>query len=64
MEVVKKTNKFTVFKKRNGRFAVKSSSGSAVNGDEKASLLAQEGLIKLPVAKKIEQATEESSAEE
>ena len=50
METVKKTENYTIFKKRNGRFSVQGKNKKWINGDEKAKILADEGLIKLSVA--------------
>tara|TARA_Y100000385_G_C12937265_1_gene569402 strand:+ start:161 stop:397 length:237 start_codon:yes stop_codon:yes gene_type:complete len=50
METVKKTDNYTVFKKRNGRYSVQGKNKKWINGDEKAKILADEGLIKLSVA--------------
>ena len=50
METVKKTDKYTIFKKRNGRYSVQGTNKKWINGDEKAKILADEGLIKLSVA--------------
>lgn len=55
MENVKSTNEFKIFKKRNGRYAVKTVKGKAVNGAEKIAVLSKEGLIKLTPAKKVEE---------
>ncbi len=67
METVKKTDNYTVFKKRNGRFSVQGKNKKWINGDEKAKILADEGLIKLSVAAPapVEEApVEEAPAEE
>lgn len=64
MKVVKKTAEYTVFQKRNSRYAVKNSSQKTVNGEEKVKILLAEGLIKLSEAKAVEETPEESPAEE
>lgn len=63
MEVVKKTDAHTIVKKRSGRFGVQTPKGAWVNGDEKAKILADAGLIKFsaPAPKPVE---EEAPAEE
>jgi hypothetical protein len=63
METVKKTDKYTIFKKRNGRYSVQGTNKKWINGDEKAKILADEGLIKLSVAAPAP-AAEEAPAEE
>lgn len=65
METVKATKDAKIFKKRNGRFAVKNSSGKWVNGEEKVKILSTEGLIKVSMPKaKEEPAAEEATTEE
>lgn len=71
MEEVKQTGDYKIFKKRNGRFGVKSKDGKWVNGMAKAEILSKEGLIKWtkpktpPTAATEEaQTTEEAPAEE
>jgi hypothetical protein len=56
MELVKKTEKFSIFKKRSGRFSVKGTDNKWVNGADKANILSSEGLIKLTAATKVEEA--------
>lgn len=55
MEDVKSTKEFKIFKKRNGRYAVKTAKGKIVNGAEKVQILSKEGLIQLTPAKKVEE---------
>lgn len=69
MELVKKTNEYSVFKKKNGRYGVKGANKKWINGDEKVKILLAEGLIKAPEPKKVEEApveeeTVEASAED
>lgn len=49
MELVKKVGNAKIYKKRSGRFAVEGKSGKAINGEEKAKILAEAGLIKIAV---------------
>jgi hypothetical protein len=49
MKVVKKTSEYTVLQRRDGRYAVKGSNKSPINGDEKIKILAAEGLLKVAV---------------
>ncbi len=60
MKLVKKTSEYTIYKRNDDRYAVKDTSKNAVNGEEKARILSEEGLIKVAVA----QAPEEVPAEE
>lgn len=62
METVKATENYTIFKKRSGRYGVKGSNKKWINGEEKAKILSEEGLIKLSVA--AEKPAEEAPAEE
>lgn len=75
METVKKTENYTIFKKRNGRYSVQGKNKKWINGDDKAKILADEGLIKLakaapapveeaPAEEAVEAAAEETPAEE
>ena len=47
MEIVKKTDKYTIFKKKTGRYSVKDDSKKYMNGEEKIKILVEEGLIKI-----------------
>ena len=66
MELVKKSEKYSIYKKRSGRFAVKDRFGNYLKGEEKAKLLASEGLIKLqaPAATPAEEAPQNEAAAE
>jgi hypothetical protein len=61
MKLVKKTAEFTILKRNDGRYAVQDSNKNAVNGEEKARILTEEGLITTAVAAAPE---EEAPAEE
>ena len=63
MELVKKTNEYSVFKKKNGRYGVKGANKKWINGDEKVKILLKEGLIKAPEPKKAEEAPVEEEAQ-
>jgi hypothetical protein len=67
MELVKKVGENTIYKKRNGRFGVQTKNKKWINGDDKAALLLDAGLIKVSkaAAKPVEAApVEEAPAEE
>ena len=68
METVKKTDEYTVFKKRSGRYGVKNSSGKWINSNEKVQILVNEGLLKVAVpteeAPVVEAPAEEAPAAE
>ena len=50
MKTVVKADAYTIFQRRDERFAIKDASGNAVNGDEKTKILTEHDLIKLSVA--------------
>ena len=64
MEKVKEGKEFTVFKKKSGRFCVKSEKGKWINGEEKTKILLAEKLIKVSAPKKKEEAPAEEAAAE
>jgi hypothetical protein len=65
MKLVKKTDEYSIFKRKDGRYAIKNAAKKAVNGDEKTHILTAEGLITLAAATPIEEApAEEAPAEE
>ena len=64
MELVKKVDGFKILKRRDGRFAVETANGKAVNGEEKVKVLLAEGLIKVTEPKPVEEAPAEDAAEE
>ncbi len=65
MELVKKTDKGTIYKKSNGRYGVKNAQKKWINGEEKTNVLLAEGLITVAAPKaKEEPATEEAAPAE
>lgn len=72
MKEVKSSGEYTIFEKKSGRHAVKDKNKQYVNGDEKAKILADAGLVTIPVAKPkpveeapaAEAAAKEASSEE
>jgi hypothetical protein len=67
MTIVKKTDTYSISKRRDGRYSVEGSNGKAINGDDKVAILIAEELIKVtapaPVAV-VEEVVEEAVAEE
>lgn len=63
MELVKKAETYTVYKKRNGRYGVKDAKGNWINGEEKIKILLTEKLIKAPAPKPAEKSQEDDAAE-
>jgi hypothetical protein len=70
MTIVKKTDTYSISKRRDGRYSVEGSNGKAINGDDKVAILIAEELIKVtapaPVAEEVveEAVAEEAPAEE
>ena len=65
MKLVKKTDEYSIYLRGDERYAVKNADKQPVNGEEKAKILAAEGLIKLSVAAApAEEPAEEAPAEE
>jgi hypothetical protein len=66
MKLVKKTDKYSIFKRNDDRYAVQDANRNAINGEEKARILAEEELIKVTAAAAPaeEPAAEEPAAEE
>lgn len=63
MEVVKKTDEYTVYKKKSGRYGVQGSNKKWINGEEKIKILLAEGLIKTTAPKPAEAPAEEAAEE-
>lgn len=64
MELVKKADNLSIYKKRSGRYGVKNAQGKWINGDEKVACLKKEGLITVSEPKKVEEPAAEESTEE
>lgn len=68
MKTVKETENYTIFQKRNGRYAVRAQDRTWLNGEEKVKILLEAGLIKLTEPKPAEpepvEAAEETEAAE
>ena len=52
METLKTNDKYTIFKKRSGRFAIIDAAGKAINGLDKAKILVENKLVQIDVSKK------------
>ena len=63
MKVVASTDEYTIYQRRDGRYAVKNSNKAPVNGDEKVAILLQHDLIKAPPPPAPEEPAEEESAD-
>ncbi len=66
MKVVKRSDEYTIFERRDGRHAVRNAQRQWVNGADKTAILSAEGLIKAPPVKapEPEAAPEEEQAAE
>ena len=69
MKFVKRTDDYTVFQRRDGRYAVVDAKGNAINGDAKVQILIAEDLVKVvvpaaPVAEEVVADAPEAAAEE
>lgn len=67
MKELKAVGEYKIYEKRSGRYAVRDANKAYLNGDDKAKVLLDAGLIKLPEPKPapVEEAVaEEASAEE
>ncbi|MBE9540127.1 MAG: hypothetical protein IMF06_13665 [Proteobacteria bacterium] len=65
MNLVKKTVEYSIYKRKDGRYAVRDANKNAVNGDEKTRILSEEGLITVALPAAPEEApVEEAPAEE
>jgi len=65
MKTVKKTAEYTIFQRRDERYAVQGPRRAWINGDDKVAILTKEGLMKKPEPKPAEpEAAEETEASE
>ena len=65
MKVVAKTDEYTIYQRRDNRYAVKGADHRPINGDAKVEILTKHDLIKAPPPKAPEpEAAEEPAAEE
>ena len=64
MQVEKQTSEYTIFKRNDGRYAIKVKDKEYVNGEDKEKILLAEGLIKKAEPNPNKGAAEEAPAEE
>lgn len=66
MKVVKKTSEYTIFQRRDSRYAVIGAGKQPINGDEKVKILLAEELVKVaaPAPAPEEASDEEAGAEQ
>ena len=63
MKTVKKTAEYTVYQKRNNRFAVQGANKAWINGEEKVKILLAEDLVKVSAPGAKEEPAAEAAAE-
>ena len=72
MKVVLKNDEYTIYQRRDGRYAVEAADKKAINGDDKVAILVANDLIKAalppkpepePEVKAVEEAAEEATTE-
>jgi hypothetical protein len=61
MKVLKKTDKYTVYQKRSGRYAVEDALGNIVNGVEKVNILIEGGIVKQAIVAPVEEVVAEAA---
>ncbi len=64
MEVVARTDEYTIYKKRNQRYAIRNRQRQWVRGDDKVTILLSHKLIEAPTPKTPEAAEPEAAAAE
>ena len=64
MKLIKKTAEYSVFQRRDERYAVKDANGKMINGEDKVEILYKEELLKRPEPKAEEPAEEEATESE
>ena len=64
MKVLKKTETYTIYKKRSGRYAVEDALQKIVNGAEKINILIEAGIIKQATIESLSDTLEEAPAAE
>ncbi|MDA7736929.1 hypothetical protein N8861_01160 [Porticoccus sp.] len=64
MKVLKKTDTYTIYRKRSGRYAVEDALQNIVNGADKINILIEAGIIKQAAIKSLSDTQEEAPAVE
>jgi hypothetical protein len=59
MKAVVKTDEYTIYQRRDERYAVEGVNKKSINGDEKAAILSKHELIKVTLPAPVEEAVEE-----
>ena len=64
MKVVLKNDEYTIYQRRDGRYAVEAADKKAINGDDKVAILVANDLIKAALPSEPEEQAVEEAAEE
>jgi hypothetical protein len=64
MKLIKKTDEYRIYQRRDERYAVENAERKPVNGEEKVAILLAEGLITAPAPKQPEPEEPEAAEEE
>lgn len=59
MKEVQTAGEYTIYQKKSGRYAVKGADKKYVNGDDKAKILLDAGLVEITLPKPVEEPAEE-----
>lgn len=60
MKEVQTAGEYTIYQKKSGRYAVKGADKKYVNGDDKAKILLDAGLVEITLPKPVEEPAEET----
>ena len=63
MKEVQTAGEYTIYQKKSGRYAVKGADKKYVNGDDKAKILLDAGLVEITLPKPVEAAAEDATEE-
>lgn len=64
MKVVKKTSEYTIYQRRDNRYAVVNGKKKSINGDDKVKILTDEGLLKKAAPAPAPEPEEQKDAED
>jgi len=63
MKEVQTAGEYTIYQKKSGRYAVKGADKKYVNGDDKAKILLDAGLVEITLPKPVEEPVEAAAEE-
>lgn len=64
MKTIKITNEYTIYQRRDGRYAVEAKKGGYINGDDKVAILRDNNLIKVVIPTPTSEESESEGIEE